>query len=137
MDNNLMIRLFAMLDKIKSKIRIQQDIKQLEKTLSMKINASLNKNNSRAKITRDLKQISTGQEIRVKARVDRKSLQNSLNSARQQVENSSISQPVNISSRVNVNSNSLNQANQAQNELINGGGRIRDVVHLYKNHTAH
>ncbi len=122
-----------MLDKIKSKIRIQQDIKQLEKTLSMKINASLNKNNSRAKITRDLKQISTGQEIRVKARVDRKSLQSSLNSARQQVENSSISQPVNISSRVNVNSNSLNQANQAQNELINGGGRIRDVVQYYVN----
>lgn len=129
-EGNLFIRLIAKINRALSKTKIQQDITQLEKTpFYLRLTAALNKNKSRTRISQDLKEISNNQTINIKARVDRNSAASSMNEVRQSLQN----QSVNINAEINAPADSLNEVNEAQEDIIESGKGIKGVVQSYVN----
>ncbi len=132
MADNLFIRLTAKLNRAASKTNIEKDVKQLERTpFYLNLLARLNKNQSRRQIQNDVRQVSRNQHITLNANVNRQSLQNSLRTARRQAENNARSNPIQI--HTEVNTDNLNEARQAQGEIINQNSGLRNLVQSYIN----
>ena len=136
-NNNLFVKITAMLDKIKSKFKIQKDIQELEKTpFYIRLTGKLNKSVTRANIQRDLNDIAHNQTIRVNARINRARLRTSLTTATReaqtQVQNSPIIVPVEVDNNGLQNvQNNLHDIQNEQQQINNHGMGLQGAIVNY------
>lgn len=126
--NELFIRLIASLNRSTSRANIQKDVTQLERTpFIIRLQGQLDKSRTAARLRRDLQQAGKNQTITVDAKVSRSSLERSLDEARQQIHTEPIEIPV------TADSAALQNAGQAQRDIINSGSGLRNVIQNYVN----
>lgn len=136
-NNNLFVKITAMLDKIKSKFKIQKDIQELEKTpFYIRLTGKLNKSVTRANIQRDLNDIAHNQTIRINARINRARLRTSLTTATReaqtQVQNNPIIVPVEVDNNGLQNvQNNLNDIQNEQQQINNHGMGLQGAIVNY------
>lgn len=136
-NNNLFVKITAMLDKIKSKFKIQKDIQELEKTpFYIRLTGKLNKSVTRANIQRDLNDIAHNQTIRINARINRARLRTSLTTATReaqtQVQNNPIIVPVEVDNNGLQNvQNNLNDIQNEQQQINNHGMGLQGAIANY------
>lgn len=128
MADNLFIRIIAKLNQALSRTQIQKDVTQLERTpFIIRLQGQLDKSKTVARLRRDLQQAGRNQSINVNATVSRSSLERSLNEARQNINTSPIEIPV------TADSAALRNAGEAQEDIINSGSGLRNVIQNYVN----
>lgn len=126
--NELFIRIMASLNRATSRANIQKDVTQLERTpFIIKLQGQLDKSRTAARLRRDLQQAGKNQTISVDAKVSRSSLERSLDEARQQIHTEPIEIPV------TADSAALQNAGQAQRDIINSGSGLRNIIQNYVN----
>lgn len=124
----LFIRLIASLNRTTSRANIQKDVTQLERTpFIIRLQGQLDKSRTAARLRRDLQQAGKNQTITVDAKVSRSSLERSLDEARQQIH----AEPIEIP--ITADSAALQNAGQAQRDIINSGSGLRNVIQNYVN----
>ncbi len=124
----LFIRLIASLNRTTSRVNIQKDVTQLERTpFIIRLQGQLDKSRTAARLRRDLQQAGKNQTITVDAKVSRSSLERSLDEARQQIHTEPIEIPV------TADVAALQNAGQAQRDIINSGSGLRNVIQNYVN----
>lgn len=134
MTDELKIRIQALLNRALSKQNIIKDITYLERTpFYLKLIAKLNRSKAKTSIQQDLQSISANQSVTVKARVDRNSVLNSLREAQQAARTEAQNNPIDIPAHFDVDTNGLSSVNQAQSEIIENSGGIKDIVQSYIN----
>lgn len=108
------IRLIAKLHKSLSKANIDNDIKTLEKSASsIRLNGRLNRATTRQNIRNDVNRLGNSANVTLGAQIDRNELQQSIETARNDVEQNLQNNPINVP--VNINGNINNGAQQVQN----------------------
>lgn len=126
--NELFIRIMASLNRATSRANIQKDVTQLERTpFIIRLQGQLDKSRTAARLRRDLQQAGKNQTISVDAKVSRSSLERSLDEARQQIHTEPIEIPI------TADSAALQNAGQAQRDIINSGNGLRNVIQNYVN----
>lgn len=136
-NNNLFVKITAMLDKIKSKLKIQKDIQELEKTpFYIRLTGKLNKSVTRANIQRDLNDIARNQTIRINAKINRARLRTSLTTATReaqtQVQNNPIIVPVEVDNNGLQNvQNNLHDIQNEQQQINNHGIGLQGAIVNY------
>lgn len=108
------IRLIAKLYKSLSNANIKNDIKALEKSApSIRLNGRLNRATTRRNIRNDADSLANSANVTLGAQIDRNELQQSVDTARNDIEQNLHNNPINVP--ININGNINNGAQQVQN----------------------
>lgn len=126
------IRLIARLYKNLSKANINNDIKALERSApSLRINGRLNRATTRRNIRNDADSLANSANVTLGAQIDRNELQQSVDTARNDIEQNLHNNPINVPVNVNVNGNIDNGVQQVQNlnnQVRNARGILGDYL---------
>ncbi len=132
MAENLFIQLIARLNKSLSKTQIQTDLNNIEKTpFYIRVIARLNKSLTRRNIENSVHDAARNIRVDVNARVSERELQQSFDTARQNLENRIQSDPINVP--VNVDTEGIQQGQHQIHNLNNEARNARNIFTEYLN----
>lgn len=135
------MRLIAKLYKSLSKSNIENDIKTLEKSApSIRLNGRLNRATTRRNIRNDVNSLENSANVTLGAQIDRNELQQSVNTARNDIEQNLQNNPINVPININGNINNGTQQVQNLNNQMRNSERIlgnyftaRDIFRIIAN----
>ena len=132
MAENLFIQLIARLNKSLSKTQIQTDLNDIEKTpFYIRVIARLNKSLTRRNIENSVQDAARNISVDVNARVSERELQQSYETARQNLENRIQNDPIEIP--VNVDTEGIQQGQHQIHNLNNEARNARNIFTEYLN----
>lgn len=132
MAKNLFIQLIARLNKSLSKTQIQSDLNDIEKTpFYIRVIARLNKSLTRRNIENSVQDAARNISVDVNARVSERELQQSYETARQNLENRIQNDPIEIP--VNVDTEGIQQGQHQIHNLNNEARNARNIFTEYLN----
>ena len=132
MAENLFIQLIARLNKSLSKTQIQTDLNDIEKTpFYIRVIARLNKSLTRRNIENSVQDAARNISVDVNARVSERELQQSYETARQNLENRIQNDPIEIP--VNVDTEDIQQGQHQIHNLNNEARNARNIFTEYLN----
>ena len=125
------IRLIGKLHKALTKANVESDIKQLEKSVgSVRLNGRLNRNTTRQNIRSDIQNVTRGNTVTLDARIDEQALENSVENARNTVEQNLNNNPITVP--INADTN-IDNCTQDMRDFNNTVQQTRNVLADYLN----
>ena len=124
------IRLIAKLYKSLSKVNIENDIKALEKSApSIRLNGRLNRATTRRNIRNDADSLGNIANVTLGAQIDRNELQQSVDTARDDIEQNLQNNPINVPININGNiNNGTQQVQNLNNQMRNANGILGNYL---------